>query len=217
MGRGEVWDPKRSITLGGPTDCIRQVNARYIVSDSTLRNFVNVIPQFYNQGVHPHCIGHSLANVFLHKGLHNQAKIIADASDMFVSLQSAVQFVMKEFGGWQVQRKSNFKPLEDDNPSVMKVLQICAVPIQHYDVKMYQDNNHCIGIADGLIFDPNKHAPLRLSKPNLDLCCVGDVWVFHHVSLCYEFIPGKIVQTIIAKYKRKLTQNNNGCDKKQKL
>ena len=123
---------------------------------------------------------------------------------------------MKELGGWEVTRKKNFNPMEDDNPSIMKVLQICAVPIDYFHIKKYQDNLHCIGIVDGLIFDPNKHSPLPLTKSNLDLCCVGEKWVFHHVSLCYEFIPGRNVQTILIRYKRKHIQNNE-CMKKRKL
>ena len=176
----------------------------------------SVIPKFYNQWDQPHCIGYSLANAFLHRGLRKESKIIADASDSFESLQVGVQFIMKRLGGWQVFRKKNFNPMEDDDPSIMKVIQICAVPIDYFHVKKYQDNLHCVGLVDGLIFDPNKHVPLLLNPSNLDLCCVGEKWVFHHVSLCYEFIPSVHVQKIINNYKRELVQNNVGS-KKQKL
>ena len=154
--------------------------------------------------------------MFLHKDLHRQAKRIADVSDSFESLQSGVQFAIKEFGGWEVHRKTNFNPLQDDDPSTIKVLQICTVPIHHHHMKKYQDNNHCIGVTDELIFDSNKHSPMPLNKFNLDLCCVGDAWVFHHVSLCYEFIPGRNVKSIIVNHKRKCTQNNGDLKKKRK-
>ena len=81
--------------------------------------------------------------------------------------------------------------MEDDNPSIMKVLQICDVPIDYFHIKKYQDNLHCIGIADGLIFDPNKHSPLPLTKSNLDLCCVsenGSFIMFLYVMNSYPVV-----------------------------
>ena len=96
--------------------------------------------------------------------------------------------------GWsQIPRLKQFNPLKKDpKPGMIKVLQICATLKNHFDEIQYHDNTHCVGLVDGLLFDPNKFQPMKLNEKNLDSCCVGgDECVFHHVSLCYGFVPGK--------------------------
>lgn len=51
-------------------------------------------------------------------------------------------------------------------------------------------NCHSICIYNGKIYDTNHKVPLLLSKENIDLCCVGSDWKFHHVSRVASFLPG---------------------------
>ena len=128
---------------------------------------VNTIPKFYNQGVNPYCIGYSIANVFLYKGLSEMSKLIVESSVTFISLTKAVMFI-HGLGGWETRRKRHFQPLKDDNPGVIKVFQICTALRDRYDDKSYHDNSHCVGTVDNFIFDPNKHSPIPMNKKNLD-------------------------------------------------
>ena len=75
----------------------------------------------------------------------------------------------------------------------MKVLQICSAPRGiHYHNPKFHDNTHCVTIVNNLLFDPNKHFAIPLTKSNLDSCCVDDhnKCLFHHVSMTFEFVPG---------------------------
>lgn len=113
--------------------------------------------------------------------------------------------------GWsQIPRLKHFNPLDDRTPGTIKVLQICSTLKGHFDEIKYHDNTHCVSMVDSLLFDPNKYEPIPLNKTNLDSCCVGDEWVFHHVSIAYEFIPGK-------KMKRKTSSINENHKKKRRL
>lgn len=53
------------------------------------------------------------------------------------------------------------------------------------------DNSHCIVIFNNKLYDINHTTPLPLTKDNLDLCCIGDDWKFHHVSRSVSFLPSK--------------------------
>ena len=95
--------------------------------------------------------------------------------------------------GWsQISRLYNFDPIEDPRPHTIKALQICSALKGYYNDSKYHDNTHCVAIVNGMLFDSNNIKPIKLSRQNLDLCCVGgDMWVFHHISITYEFVPGK--------------------------
>ena len=112
--------------------------------------------------------------------------------------------MIQQSGGWSmIRRLKNFDPFKDLSRGTVKVLQICAA-VQHDldNIQMY-DNTHCVSIVDGLVFDPNKKHPLPLSKKTLDLCCVGgETFVFHHVSLAYEFIPGNRFKKYMSRLKK---------------
>ena len=69
-------------------------------------------------------------------------------------------------------------------PENLYVVQIMS----HLNESMYS-NRHCIVIYNGKLYDINHTTPLSLSQKNLDSCCVGPEWKFHHVSRVRAFLP----------------------------
>ena len=115
--------------------------------------------------------------------------------------------------GWsRIGRLFNFDPLNDPNPSTIKALQICSALKGHYNERKFHDNTHCVTIVDGKLFDPNNFTPIQLNEKNLNLCCVGgNKWVFHHVSITYEYIPGKLFKK---QMKRKMSSIHDNKHKR---
>lgn len=168
-----------------------------------------IVPNFYNQGVLGHCTSLPLGSVSSYKGLHKHENVMVQSAEKIrKSKKNRLKKSVDTFhnvGGWsEVGRLGgNFNPMDDPTPENIKIIQLCSSPITHYDDEDYHDNTHCIVIVDNLIFDSNQHSPLILTKYNLNMCCLGgDMWVFHHVSRGYEFIPSSKLQRKMNKNKK---------------
>ena len=61
-------------------------------------------------------------------------------------------------------------------------------------------NRHCIVIYNAKLYDINHTTPLSLTQENLDSCCVGSEWKFHHVSRVRVFLPIKKMKTRLTYY-----------------
>ena len=81
----------------------------------------------------------------------------------------------------------NFDPLLV-NPKNIFLLQLCSV---HVDNNAIRDNFHSVALFDNKIFDVNIEQPLSLTKDNLNRCCLGDEWVYHHCSRVKQFVIKK--------------------------
>lgn len=84
-----------------------------------------------------------------------------------------------------IKSKGSFNIIEDTVPDHVYLVQISA------RFKNSFDNSHCIVVYNGKIFDINHSKPLSLTRDNLDLCCVGDGWMFSHISRKMMFLPTK--------------------------
>ena len=73
----------------------------------------------------------------------------------------------------------------DAEPELLYLLQISAEYNGNFD------NSHCVSLYKNLIFDINHSDPLPLTTDNLDLCCLGNKWKYHHISKCHIFQPNK--------------------------
>ena len=168
-----------------------------------------IVPNFYNQGVLGHCTSLPLGSVSSYKGLDKHEKVMVQSVEKIrKSKKNRLTKSVDTFynvGGWSEVRHlgGNFNPMDDPTPENIKIIQLCSAPITHYDNEEYHDNTHCIVIVDNLIFDSNQHSPLMLTKYNLNMCCLGGgMWVFHHVSRGYEFIPSSKLQRKMNKNKK---------------
>ena len=74
------------------------------------------------------------------------------------------------------------------NPKHIFLLQLCSV---HVDNNAIRDNFHSVALFDNKIFDVNIEQPLSLTKDNLNRCCLGDKWVYHHCSRVKQFFVKK--------------------------
>ena len=74
------------------------------------------------------------------------------------------------------------------NPKHIFLLQLCSV---HVDNNAIRDNFHSVALFDNKIFDINIEQPLSLTKDNLNRCCLGDKWVYHHCSRVRQFFIKK--------------------------
>ena len=101
-------------------------------------------------------------------------------------------------GGFQNRKKTSvtFNPLRDAKRTNLYFMQIRSRHVHTGDV----DNSHAICIFDQLIFDVNIECPLRLNADNLDLCCLGDLWVYDSPVRVEEFTPTTGVAKFIEKY-----------------
>jgi len=89
-------------------------------------------------------------------------------------------------------------------PEKLIVAQICAAPCENFNKAQYHDNGHSIVVTRKKIFDANMKRPLKLSRANLNKCCVGgNRFRFHHVSRAFEFIPTWTLMEMCAKVVRK--------------
>ena len=81
-----------------------------------------------------------------------------------------------------------------------------AVPEKLYLVQIashlngLMNNRNCIVIYNGKLYDINHTTPLSLTQENLDSCCVGSEWKFHHVSRVRVFLPTKQMKTRLPYY-----------------
>jgi hypothetical protein len=81
-----------------------------------------------------------------------------------------------------------------------------AVPGKLYLVQIMShlndlmDNRHCIVIYNGKLYDIHHTTPLSLTQKNLDSCCVGSEWKFHHVSRVKVFLPTKTMKIQLTYY-----------------
>ena len=68
-------------------------------------------------------------------------------------------------------------------------VQLCGAPdsSKFFD-QSFQDGNHSICLHDHLIFDSNQKETLPLTMDNLDLCCLGEKWIFHHIVRSFEVV-----------------------------
>jgi hypothetical protein len=80
-----------------------------------------------------------------------------------------------------------FDPLLVD-PEQIFLLQLCSVRVDNPKIL---DNFHSIALFDNKIFDVNIEQPLSLTKDNLNRCCLGDEWVYHHCSRVRQFFIKK--------------------------
>ena len=125
--------------------------------------------------------------------------------DKFIRLQTKSSGFGDCVSSWEKCRgfltvNGTLKNPLDADPELLYLLQISAEYNGNFD------NTHCVSLYNNLIFDINHIDPLPLSKTNLDLCCLGDKWKFHHISKCQIFQPHKKTYRFIQKH-----INNNKC------
>ena len=129
------------------------------------------------------CVAGSLVNFANFHGLKKQR-------DKFISLQkcsadfSHCVVAWEKCGGFLSLNGTLKNPL-DAEPELMYLLQISAEHNGNFD------NTHCVSLFKNLIFDINHIDPLPLTAYNLDLCCLGNKWRYHHISKCHIFQPNK--------------------------
>ena len=87
-------------------------------------------------------------------------------------------------GGFTFGDRSLKDPLKSE-PGKLYLVQVSS------HLNGITDNSHCIVIYNNKLYDINHTTPLPLTKDNLDLCCLGDDWKFHHVSRSVSFRPTK--------------------------
>ena len=110
---------------------------------------------------------------------------------MFTLIQQSPSFgecvnsFLKCRGFEAIKSKSLCNIIKDTVPDNVYLVQISA------RFKNSYDNSHCIVIYNNKLYDINHTNPLPLTKDNLDLCCLGDDWKFHHVSRSVSFRPTK--------------------------
>ena len=87
-------------------------------------------------------------------------------------------------GGFSFGDRSLKDPYKSD-PDKLYLVQVCS----HFNGD--KDNSHCVVIFNNKLYDINYTTPLPLTTDNLDLCCLGEDWKFHHVSRSVSFVPTK--------------------------
>ena len=202
-----------------PREANKAVLGSYLLGSRNLGASLIQYPNFHNQGKKPYCISYSLSNAFAYIGLLNRSKELFEKSYQIYAgtlkdmgsdpFHNTVMFLqkLKQFNVMNLETslfaEKPFCPLSDPTPGNIKLLQIASAPRgSNFNVDKFIDNSHCISIVDNMIFDSNKNQPIKLTRDNLNSCCLGgDRFHYHHVSRGVEFIPSKSMKRVLKKLK----------------
>ena len=151
------------------------------------------------------CTADALIRFFDHAGLTIQR-------DAFISIrpgnpsfgQCCVKMrSLKKFG--HRKPKNIFDPVTHKlEHNVLYLFQIRAVHINTGAL----DNTHTLCVFNKTIYDANIDRPMKLTRANLNICCVGGPsWVYDRTVRIALFVPKKKVTRLIGKSSTHLQQN----------
>ena len=127
------------------------------------------------------CLPGCLLKVSDYMGLSEQSeKMTKILNRNFDFNQIVGSFTTKDSGfeSRKIVVGKKFDPLLVD-PGHIYLIQLCSVHVHNNTVF---DNFHAVSLFDNKIFDFNFESPLPLTKDNLNRCCLGEDWVYHHCS-----------------------------------
>ena len=135
------------------------------------------------------CVPVCLSKVSDYIGIKDAFEKIKSIEHRNYSFQDVVKIFTNnsDFQVRKVRHCDKFDPLLV-NPKDIFLLQLCSV---HVDNNAIRDNFHSVALFDNKIFDINIEQPLSLTKDNLNRCCLGDKWVYHHCSRVKQFFVKK--------------------------
>ena len=147
--------------------------------------------------VHSSCTKTSVEKAFSYMGLSKQVRTLSNVnflSNPFTQVKNQI----RRMKGFKNEKKNSisFDPLRDAQPKRLYFIQIRSKHNLTGDI----DNTHAICIFNRLIFDVNNKNPLRLSRTNLDRCCLGDLWFYDAAVRVEEFTPTASVARFIDKH-----------------
>ena len=134
------------------------------------------------------CVPGCLLKVSEYIGMTIVSEKMKEIQNRNFPFERVVKFFSKN-SGFQNRRIScpKFDPLLVD-PEQIFLLQLCSVRVDNPNIL---DNFHSIALFDNKIFDVNIEQPLSLTKDNLNRCCLGDEWVYHHCSRVKQILIKK--------------------------
>ena len=135
------------------------------------------------------CVPVCLSKVSDYIGIKDAFEKLKSIEHRNYSFQDVVKIFTNnsDFQARKVRNCEKFDPLLV-NPKDIFLLQLCSV---HVDNNAIRDNFHSVALFDNKIFDINIEQPLSLTKDNLNRCCLGDEWVYHHCSRVKQILIKK--------------------------
>ena len=126
------------------------------------------------------CLPGCLLRLSDYMGLFNQSEKMRKIMNRNFGFEQIVQSFTKGSGfkTQKIVQGNKFDPLLV-NPGHIYLIQLCSVHVHDNTVT---DNFHAVSLFDNKIFDFNFKSPLPLTKDNLNRCCLGEDWVYHHCS-----------------------------------
>ena len=110
---------------------------------------------------------------------------------------TSLKYYIHSFLGCEGFVRDDHHYLRDPLDAVSEKIYLVQIMSHHNNL---MDNQHCIVIYNSKIYDINHTTQMYLNQNNLDLCCVGSEWKFHHVSRVWIFLPSKEMKTRLKYY-----------------
>ena len=114
-----------------------------------------------------------------------------------MKISSSLKFCIQSFLSCEGFVCENHHYLRDPLDAAPEKIYLVQTMFHHNN---WMDNQHCIVIYNSNLYDINHTTQLSLNQNNLDLCCVGSEWKFHHISRVWVFLPNKEMKTRLKYY-----------------